>query len=75
MTGRAGWRADQRVDALLAMLADEGGPGGAGTVDPRYLEAVRDAPVGRASEVAEAHAEGRGPPDFAASNRADGGNS
>jgi hypothetical protein len=62
---REGWRAEQRVTALLRMIREDGA-NPAGEVPPAaHLEAVENAPTGRAEEVAKAHREGRGPPDHA----------
>ncbi|WP_058826728.1 hypothetical protein [Haloferax sp. Q22] len=63
MTGRSAWEAHQRLDALLSMLADESA-GGPGSVDPNHLDALRRAPIGRARDIAQAHANNAEPPAF-----------
>lgn len=59
---RIAWEAHQRLDALLEMLSDESG-GGPGSVDTDHLNALREAPPGHSKRIAEAHREGRGPPE------------
>jgi hypothetical protein len=62
---REGHRAEQKVDALIELITDDG-QSPPGQLPPSdYVEAVREAPDGRADEIRAAHAERRGPPDFA----------
>jgi hypothetical protein len=64
---KEGHRAEQKIDALIEMITEDGASP-AGQLPPSdHIRAIREAPVGRADEVRAAHAEGRGPPDFAAS--------
>lgn len=53
----------EQFDALLAMLTDDGG-GGPGSVDPEHVAALRRVRGFDASKkIAQAHREGRGPPE------------
>ena len=60
-----GWRALQKVETWLDMVADDGDTPAGQPPSPDYVRALRDAPLGRARDVREAHAAKRGPPDFA----------
>lgn len=52
----------ERLDALLAMITDDGAKP-PGEVDPEHVEAIRNTDgFGEGRDVAQAHAEGRGPP-------------
>lgn len=60
---RAAWEAHQRLDALLAMLEDDGAEP-PGSVDVAYIAALRSAPAGQSEAVAQAHKDNADPPAF-----------
>jgi len=64
----------QRLDALLMMIREDGATPAGEVPGPDHIEALEQAPIGRADEVRQAHAEGRGPPDFAGSSGSNGSN-
>jgi hypothetical protein len=60
---KEGHRAEQKIDALLGMIRDDGASPADNLPPAQYLDALSGIDVGRADEVRAAHAEGRGPPD------------
>lgn len=73
MSDRTTVRRAQAFDALLDMLASDGASPRGQVPPAEYVEAVRDAPPGRAEEVAEAHRNNAGPPDFAGGGNGNSG--
>lgn len=57
--------ASQRFAALLEMVEDDGASPPGQMPPTEYVAALRDAPLGRSGEVAEAHRNNAGPPEFA----------
>jgi len=56
----------QKLEALLQMLAEDGDSPAGNAPPVEYLDALRDADdLDKPREVADAHREGHGPPDWA----------
>lgn len=64
-----GHRAEQKIDALLGMIADNGTTPSGTVPSADYLAALRDVDPGKADAVRTAHAEGRAPPDVGGPER------
>jgi hypothetical protein len=61
---RSLWKSKQRYEAFVELIYSDGASP-AGQLPPRaYADALADAPLGRASEVVDAHRESAGAPNF-----------